>query len=159
MLRSMLSIPRRPRTQIVDAPYHSTLCSTCRTVCHDRCGLTGITTPGKPDALHHLSTTYVRYLCLLSVSSLQSARSWALRLIFRLLSASACIYQPLQEVVGLQHTLMIPGAAGFGFCSCIGLSGNGRCRVCTGHCGVSSHYHARKTIKEVGAKISQAAIQ
>lgn len=37
--------------QIVDAPYHSTLCSTCRTVCHDNCGLTEITTPGRWSAL------------------------------------------------------------------------------------------------------------
>lgn len=32
--------------KIVDAPYHSTLCSTCQTVCHDHCGLTEITAKG-----------------------------------------------------------------------------------------------------------------
>lgn len=25
--------------QIVDAPYHSTLCNVCQTVCHDHCNL------------------------------------------------------------------------------------------------------------------------
>ncbi|KAL0041253.1 hypothetical protein WJX77_010452 [Trebouxia sp. C0004] len=79
-------------TQIVDAPYHSTLCSTCRTVCHDHCSLQEITTPG---------------------------------------------------------------AAGFGNCSCFGHGRyNGGCGVCTGHCAVSSHYHARKTIKQVTRTVS-----
>ncbi len=64
-------------TQIVDAPYHSTLCSTCCTVCHHRCGLVEITTPGQLDALHHLSTTigYARYLCL---QCLLYAKCWLL---------------------------------------------------------------------------------
>ncbi|KAN0045553.1 hypothetical protein ACTA71_005931 [Dictyostelium dimigraforme] len=32
--------------KLVDAPYHSTICSTCDTVCHDRCGLQETTIVG-----------------------------------------------------------------------------------------------------------------
>ena len=32
--------------ELVDAPFHSTLCSTCEHVCHQQCGLAEITTPG-----------------------------------------------------------------------------------------------------------------
>lgn len=91
--------------------------------------------------------------CACNVSCMQSVGCYALCLISKLLSASACVYQPWQEVLHLQHTLLIPGAAGFGNCSCFGSRGDGRCLTCTGHCGVNSHYHARKTIKEVGAEI------
>ena len=31
---------------IVEAPYHSTLCTLCQTVCHDHCGLDEMATPG-----------------------------------------------------------------------------------------------------------------
>lgn len=33
--------------QLVDVTYHSTLCSTCETVCHHMCSLTEIATPGR----------------------------------------------------------------------------------------------------------------
>lgn len=34
------------RTELVDASYHSTICSTCNVVCHDHCGLQEITGVG-----------------------------------------------------------------------------------------------------------------
>ena len=33
-------------TQIVDAPYHSTLCNVCQTVCHDHCNLEELSDAG-----------------------------------------------------------------------------------------------------------------
>ena len=33
-------------TELVDAPYHSTICSSCNTVCHDHCGLSEISNHG-----------------------------------------------------------------------------------------------------------------
>ena len=33
-------------TELVDAPYHSTICRSCNVVCHNRCGLTEISTDG-----------------------------------------------------------------------------------------------------------------
>jgi len=33
--------------QIVDAPYHSTLCNVCQTVCHDHCNLDEISDAGQ----------------------------------------------------------------------------------------------------------------
>jgi len=33
-------------TELVDAPYHSTICSSCNTVCHDHCGLDEISNRG-----------------------------------------------------------------------------------------------------------------
>ena len=32
--------------ELIDAPYHSTICSVCKVVCHDNCSLSEITTPG-----------------------------------------------------------------------------------------------------------------
>lgn len=40
------------------------------------------------------------------------------------------------------------GDPSFGNCACFS-GGNGKCQQCTGNCGVSAHYHARKTIIEV----------
>ncbi|KYQ93282.1 hypothetical protein DLAC_05944 [Tieghemostelium lacteum] len=34
------------KTELVPAPYHSTICSTCNFVCHDHCGLQEISTKG-----------------------------------------------------------------------------------------------------------------
>ena len=33
--------------QIVDAPYHSTLCNVCQTVCHDHCNLDELSDAGQ----------------------------------------------------------------------------------------------------------------
>ena len=33
-------------TELVDAPYHSTICSSCNKVCHDHCGLSEISNHG-----------------------------------------------------------------------------------------------------------------
>ena len=75
---------------IVDAPYHSTLCSTCQTVCHDRCGLAEISTPGK--ALNEISSQWIMntsmcrglamqvLLPLQLVMSLIAVWTWALAL-------------------------------------------------------------------------------
>lgn len=35
-----------PVISLVDAPYHSTICSNCNSVCHDNCGLQEITAKG-----------------------------------------------------------------------------------------------------------------
>ena len=32
--------------EMVEVPYHNTLCSTCQHVCHQHCGLQEIATPG-----------------------------------------------------------------------------------------------------------------
>ena len=40
------------------------------------------------------------------------------------------------------------GDPNFGGCWCFA-GGNGKCQQCKGNCGVSAHYHARKTIIEV----------
>lgn len=45
--------------------------------------------------------------------------------------------------------ILLPGDPNFGNCSCFS-GGNGQCQVCTGHCGVPAHYHARKRVVEVG---------
>ncbi|KYQ93280.1 hypothetical protein DLAC_05939 [Tieghemostelium lacteum] len=34
------------KTDLIPAPYHSTICSTCNVVCHDQCGLDEISTKG-----------------------------------------------------------------------------------------------------------------
>lgn len=56
--------------KIVDAPYHSTLCSTCQTVCHNHCRLNEIATPGvarpntKPFAWCRKRPTCASYACV-----------------------------------------------------------------------------------------------
>ena len=54
--------------KIVDAPYHSTLCSTCQNVCHDCCGLAEISTPGTATSCSSSSALCDAHLCLLQVA-------------------------------------------------------------------------------------------
>ena len=131
--------------KIVDAPYHSTLCSTCQSVCHDQCGLAEITTKGMAKPMQPAQCFQEFHLCihlLCMVSACQCLfRGWEFSGLWVLHSSDSTSM--------LSLALMQPtGDPNFGNCSCFS-GGNGKCQQCTGNCGVSVHYHARKTIKEV----------
>ncbi len=55
--------------EIVDSPYHSTLCSNCRTVCHNHCGLQETTTQGNNHPSSHC-------LCALDVAAVSHTILW-----------------------------------------------------------------------------------
>lgn len=64
--------------EIVDASYHSTLCSNCRTVCHDHCSLQETTTQGTWHA---------------SAACKQCSANWSLNTTFKLSPVTATAYR------------------------------------------------------------------